>query len=151
MSLPATIHGSAVLLGETGILIRGASGSGKSTLLLDLLAANPGGARLVADDRVIVTAVNGRILADVPAAIAGLVEMRGVGLLSRPYVAPVVIRLVVDLASPEACPRLPEAEEEEAETALEGVVLPRLFLPIGVAGAWRMVHAASGRFATGRG
>ena len=149
MSPPATIHGSAVLLGETGILIRGASGSGKSTLLLDLLAANPGGARLVADDRVIVTAVNGRILADVPAAIAGLVEMRGVGLLSRPYVAPVVIRLVVDLAPPEACSRLPEAEE--AETVLEGVLLPRLFLPVGVAGTWRMVHAASGRFATGRG
>lgn len=149
MSPPATIHGSAALLGETGILIRGVSGSGKSTLLLDLLAADPGGARLVADDRVIVTAVNGRLLADVPAAIAGLVEMRGVGLLSRPYVAPVVIRLVVDLAPPEACPRLPEAEE--AETALEGVVLPRLLVPVGVAGAWRTVRAASGRFAMGRG
>lgn len=149
MSPPQTIHGSAVLLGEMGVLIRGASGSGKSSLLLDLLDADPGGSRLVADDRVIVTAVNGRLLADVPAAIAGLIEMRGVGLLSRPCVAPVVIRLVVDLAPPDACPRLPEAEE--AETMLEGVVVPRLFVPIGGAGNGRTVRAAAARFLTGRG
>lgn len=139
-----TIHGSAALIGEAGILIRGASGSGKSTLLLDLLAADPKGTRLVADDRVIVSEANGRLLADVPAAIAGLVEMRGVGLLTRAYVAPIVIRLVVDLKPLESCWRLPEASEARSE--LEGVVLPRFCLPVGAGGGAQKVHAAMRHF-----
>jgi HPr kinase/phosphorylase len=141
MNRPKTIHGSAVLLGERGILVRGASGSGKSTLVLELLAADPRGARLVADDRVIVAAAHGRLLADVPAEIAGLIEMRGVGLVRRRHVAPVVVRLVVDLLAAEACSRLPEAREAQAE--LEGIVLPRLALPIGVGGGAARVSAAA--------
>jgi len=129
MNSLATIHGSAALIGETGVLIRGASGCGKSTLLLDLLAADPRGTHLVADDRVIVTAINGRLLADAPAAIAGLVEMRGVGLLKRSYVAPILIRLIVDLKARESCVRLPEVDETRIELA--GVILPYLRLPIG--------------------
>ena len=129
MNWPATIHGSAALVGDSGVLIRGGSGCGKSTLLLDLLAADPKGNHLVADDRVIVTAVNGRLLADAPATIAGLIEMRGVGLLERSYIAPIVIRLIVDLKARESCVRLPEADETRTELA--GVVLPYLRLPIG--------------------
>jgi serine kinase of HPr protein (carbohydrate metabolism regulator) len=147
MSAPATVHASAVLLGETGILIRGASGSGKSALVMELLAAEPERARLVADDRVVLAAVNGRLLADVPAAIAGLVEVRGVGLVRRPHVAPVVIRLVVDLAPGEASPRLPEAAD--AETSVEGIVLPRLVLPVGRAGGALRVGAALERLFAG--
>jgi len=139
---PSTVHGSAVLLGETGILIRGASASGKSALVLELLAADPERARLVADDRVVLTAINGRLLADAPAAIAGLIELRGVGLLRRPFVAPVVIRLVVDLVPAGAAPRLPEAADAEAE--IEGIALPRLALPIGAAGAALKLRAALG-------
>ena len=144
MSRLATIHGSAALLGEVGILIRGVSGSGKSTLLLDLLAADPKGTRLVADDRVIVSEAYGRLLADVPAAIAGLVEMRGVGLLTRSYVAPIVIRLVIDLKPLENCRRLPEADE--AQTELEGVVLPRYCLPVGAGGGAQKVWAAMNHY-----
>jgi serine kinase of HPr protein (carbohydrate metabolism regulator) len=142
MTGPSTVHGSAVLLAETGILIRGASGSGKSALVLELLAAEPESARLVADDRVILTAANGRLLADVPAAIAGLIELRRVGLLRRSFVAPVVIRLVVDLVPAESVSRLPETAD--AETAVEGIVLPRLALPIGAAGAALKLRAALG-------
>lgn len=129
MNRISTIHASAILLGETGVLIRGASGSGKSALLLDLLAADPNGAHLVADDRVLLSAVNARLVADVPVPIAGLVEMRGVGLLKRSWVAPIVIRLIVDLLPPESCVRLPE--EESTRVELEGVMLPRVCLPIG--------------------
>ena len=142
MTAPSTVHGSAVLLAETGILIRGASGSGKSALVLELLAADPERARLVADDRVVLTTANGRLLAGAPAAIAGLIELRGVGLLRRPFVAPVVIRLVVDFVPAEAGSRLPEAAA--AETAVEGIVLPRLALPIGAAGAALKLRAALG-------
>ena len=143
MTRPATIHGSAVLLGETGILIRGVSGSGKSKLVLELIAGDSAGARLVADDRIIVSAVNGRLLADAPEEIAGLIEMRGIGLVTRPYIAPVVVRLVVDLRPADGCPRLPEVVE--AETEFLGVVLPRLFLPIGVGGGAARVRAVAVR------
>ncbi len=140
MSRPPTVHGSAVLIGETGILIRGASASGKSTLALELMSADPERARLVADDRVIVSAVHGRLLADVPVAIAGLIEVRGIGLLRWPHVAPVIVRLVVDLEPADVCPRLPESGD--AETAVAGIVLPRLPLPVGVAGGADRVRAA---------
>jgi serine kinase of HPr protein (carbohydrate metabolism regulator) len=140
MSRSETIHGSAVLVGECGILIRGAPGAGKSTLVLELLSADPHGARLVADDRVIVAAANGRLVADVPGEIAGLIEMRGFGLVRVRHVAPVVIRLVVDLMAAQACPRLPEARDTQVE--LEGITLPRLALPIGIGGGLTRVRAA---------
>jgi serine kinase of HPr protein (carbohydrate metabolism regulator) len=135
-----TIHGSAVLVGERAILIRGAPGAGKSTLVLELLSADPHGTRLVADDRVIVAPANGRLVADVPGEIAGLIEIRGVGLVRRPHVAPVVIRLVVDLMAAEGCPRLPEARDMQVE--LEGIDRPRLALPIGIGGGAARVRAA---------
>lgn len=141
MSRPETRHASAVLLGERGVLIRGASGAGKSSLVVDLLAARPGDARLVADDRVIVTSAHGRLVADVPDEIAGLIEIRGVGIVRVPYVAPVIVRLVVDLVPIEVCPRLPEAED--ARITLEGVDLPRIALPIGVGGSAARINAAA--------
>jgi hypothetical protein len=69
-----------------------------------------------------------------------MIEVRGIGLVQRPYVAPVVIRLVVDLALPDACPRMPEAAD--AETAIEGIVLPRLFVPVGAPDGARRIRAA---------
>lgn len=140
MSRSETIHGSAVLVGERGILIRGAPGAGKSTLVLEFLDDNPQGSRLVADDRVIVAAANGRLVADVPGEIAGLIEMRGIGIVRVRHVAPVVIRLVVDLMAAEACPRLPEARDAQIE--VEGITLPRLALPIGIGGGPARVRAA---------
>jgi HPr kinase/phosphorylase len=136
MSRPATIHASAVLLGERGILIRGASGAGKSTIALDLLASDPRGARLVADDRVILTPAHGRLLADVPGEVAGLLEIRGVGIVPMPYIAPVVVRLVVDLVTAGTAPRMPEADD--MTVSLEGISLPRLALPAGAGGAQRI-------------
>jgi HPr kinase/phosphorylase len=143
MSEPTT-HGSAVLLGEIGVLIRGASGSGKSTLAHALLAADPAGARLVADDRVSLQAVNGRLIADVPSTLAGLIEVRGLGLVMRPYLAPAVIRLVVDLEPAEACPRLPEVDEVRIRIA--GVDLPHLSLPVDAGDGPDRVRAAIGHF-----
>ncbi|MEO8669403.1 MAG: serine/threonine protein kinase [Bauldia sp.] len=139
MSRPATVHASALLAGETGILIRGASGSGKSSLLLALLdRASP--ARLVADDRVILRPVHDRLLAFAPVELAGLVEIRGQGIVRRPFVSPVVIRLVVDLLPPELCARFPDMVE--AATLVDGVELACLRLPAGAAeGALRVAAA----------
>ena len=57
-----------------GVLIEGPSGAGKSNLVLRGLGA---GFRLVADDRVIIFASQGRLYGRAPDALAGLVESRG--------------------------------------------------------------------------
>jgi len=139
MSLPATVHASVALLGEGGVLIRGPSGSGKSSLLLSLLSDD--GAALVADDRAALTAANGRLVAAVPDEIAGLMEIRGQGIARRPYVSPVVVDLVVDLAPVEACPRLPLGDED-ARAVIAGIVLPRIHVAIGAGDGAARVRAA---------
>lgn len=132
--LPPTVHATAVLIGGSGILIRGASGSGKSRLALDLIdRAHLHGldAALVADDRVILTAVHGRLTARPPAPLAGLVEERGVGIGATPFEPAVLVRIVVDLVA--EVPRLPG--DDETTTTVEGIRLPRLVVRSGDPGA----------------
>ncbi|WP_422075348.1 HPr kinase/phosphorylase [Tranquillimonas rosea] len=88
------LHASCVALGDRAVLIRGASGSGKSTLALALLAR---GAALVADDRCALEVRGGRLLAEAPPTIPGIVESRGVGLIRVPYLTRAAVTLVVDL------------------------------------------------------
>ncbi|MDB5649623.1 MAG: hprK, partial [Hyphomicrobiales bacterium] len=74
--LPAAVHASALVVGETGILVRGRSGTGKSSLvmaLLDAAARRNLFARLVADDRVCLHVAGDRLLATPHPAIAGLI------------------------------------------------------------------------------
>jgi HPr kinase/phosphorylase len=122
-----TIHASAVLVGAGAILIRGPAGSGKSRLALKLILAAMDGlvpfARLVADDRVHVRAANGRLLAFPPAALAGILEVRGVGIRRLPYEAIAVVSRVVDLDAVGA-ERMPDAAA--TRTVIDGVALARL-------------------------
>jgi HPr kinase/phosphorylase len=122
-----TIHASAVLVGRRAVLIRGPSGLGKSRLTLDLIEMARTGllafARLVADDRVLLEASHGRLLARPPASLAGLIEVRGLGLMRLAYEASAVVGLVVDLAATDA-ERLPEPAARRTE--IEGIALPRL-------------------------
>jgi HPr kinase/phosphorylase len=123
----ASIHASCILLGEAGILLRGESASGKSAAALAMLdAAAESGlfAALVADDRVSLSQRGGRIVARPPEAIAGLIEVRGLGILRLPHEPAAVVRLVVDLGPVEGLPRLPTAEDRRTE--LLGVVVSRL-------------------------
>jgi HPr kinase/phosphorylase len=123
------IHGNALALGEKGLLLRGPSGAGKSALTLALLARfqlQGDFARLVADDRVRLEAVGGgRLVARPHPAIAGMVEIRGAGLLRLAYENCCIIQGVVDVAAPGANPpRLPE--EADKSVTLKGIALPRL-------------------------
>jgi HPr kinase/phosphorylase len=122
-----TVHASAVLVGARAVLIRGPSGSGKSRLALDLIEAARIGslpfARLVADDRVHLGAANGRLLARPAEALAGLLEVRGVGLRRVIHEPCAVVGWIVDLAAAEA-PRLPDATGRTTE--IDGISLPRL-------------------------
>ena len=122
----ANLHASCVLIGEAGVLIRGPVGAGKSTLARDLVTeARRAGifAALVGDDRVRVKAVGGRLVAAVVPAIAGRIEVRGLGIVRAEHETAAVIRLVVDCLDvpPQRMP------EPDAQTAVVlGVVLPRI-------------------------
>jgi HPr kinase/phosphorylase len=123
----ATIHASAVLVGARAVLIRGPAGAGKSSLALRLVQAGETRrvlfARLVADDRVHIEAWHGRLLARPAPRLAGLIEIRGLGIRRLPFEPRAVVGLVVDLAV-EHVARLPQPEERQAVIA--GVSLPRL-------------------------
>jgi len=129
---PTTVHASAVLVGTRALLIRGPSGTGKSRLALDFIEAARTGAllfaRLVADDRVHLEPAHGRLLARPAAALAGLIEVRGVGVLRLPYEPAAVVGLVVDLAAAEV-QRLPDTAARTTEIC--SIALPRLAVASG--------------------
>ena len=125
MTLAPTVHATCVAVGAAGVLIRGAPGAGKSSLALALIDAarrDGGHAALVADDRVRLEAVSGRLLATCPEALVGLIEIRGVGIREAPHLPETVIRLLVEF-QPEPT-RMPD--ENAAIHMVEGVALPRL-------------------------
>jgi len=102
-----------------GALIEGAAGAGKSDLALRAIDL---GFRLVADDRVILWACQGRLYGRAPAPLAGLIEVRGQGVTGEPALPFCEVALVVMPGTPE---RLPEPETVERL----GLQLPRLTLP----------------------
>jgi HPr kinase/phosphorylase len=123
------LHGTCVALKLPGlswraVVLRGPSGAGKSDLALRLIDA---GGRLVADDQTRIARRGAGLVATPPAALAGLMEVRGVGIvkLGRGQIlarAPLV--LLIDLVAPADIVRLPEPEHE----TLLDIVLPRLAL-----------------------
>ncbi len=122
-----TTHASAVLIGATAVLIRGASGAGKSRLAFALINAQAQGqlrfSRLVGDDRVLLDACNGRLLVRPAPSLTGLIEVRGLGIRRLPYEPVATVGLVADLDAADA-ERLPS--RDAAQTAICGVNLPRL-------------------------
>ena len=128
--MSGTIHASAVIVGEHGILIRGASGSGKSGLALALLrAAAQSGmfGRLVGDDRIALIEANGRLILRGHPAIAGRVERRYFGIDHMPHEPACVARLVVEWQSDDVAARLPEAFGTLRK--IGHIALPHLPLP----------------------
>jgi len=115
------IHATAVAIGGRAVLFRGAPGTGKSDLALRLISL---GAVLIADDQVLLRRAGERVLAAPPDTIAGLIELRGIGIRRLPYCADIPVALVVDLVAAERVERLPEP----ASIDFEGVHLPLLAL-----------------------
>jgi HPr kinase/phosphorylase len=124
--LSQTLHGSCVLLGEGGLLIRGPSGAGKSMLAHGLVARWRAAGRFaahVADDRVRLVQMAGRVVAMPHPVIAGALEIRGLGLVAVAHERACVLRAVIDLV--EAFPeRLPEPAA--LQQVVMGVLLPTL-------------------------
>ncbi len=114
---PPTVHATAVALGGRCVLLLGASGTGKSDLALRLIDR---GWRLVADDHVVLAQEKGVLWASAPPQLAGLIEVRGVGIVPEPALARAPVVLALDLAtSPD---RLPDPARRD----LAGVAIPWL-------------------------
>ncbi|HEV2505831.1 MAG TPA: HPr kinase/phosphorylase [Mesorhizobium sp.] len=122
---PANLHGTALLVGDRGILITGASGSGKSTLALALVGHFRGQglfSRLVADDQSFISSHHGRLLCAAPPAIAGLAEVAGIGPQPVAYEPEASIDLCVRLVPGHEMQRF----QAGATVAIAGCEIPAL-------------------------
>ncbi len=126
----ASVHASAVKVGNHAVLIRGPSGAGKSRLALDLILAGRSRqiphAVLVGDDRVYLDASEGQLVVRPARELAGRIEIRGLGIRRCDFAEEAVVGLIVDLGAPDA-ERLPPLEA--LMTQIEGVMIPRI--PVG--------------------
>jgi hypothetical protein len=109
-------HASAVAISGRAVLIEGPPGSGKSSLALALIDR---GAALIGDDGVALEASQGRLLASPPPRIAGLIEVRNLGLLTMPTAARVPVALVICLD-----PAAPRFIDAAGQTERGGIGLP---------------------------
>jgi serine kinase of HPr protein (carbohydrate metabolism regulator) len=107
-----------------GLLIEGPPGSGKSSLALGLIDR---GATLVGDDGVLLAAEDDRLIARPHPATRGLIEVRGVGLVTFEVTDSVPLALVIRFE-----PQAPRFVERARTVAIAGVDLPLIeFDPAG--------------------
>lgn len=97
------VQASVVAISGRALMIEGPPGSGKSSLALALIDR---GAGLIGDDGVTLHREGDRIVASPPPNIAGLIEVRGVGIIKRPTAPPAGLALILTLG--ERGERLPE-------------------------------------------
>jgi serine kinase of HPr protein (carbohydrate metabolism regulator) len=121
------IHGTAILIGERGVLITGASGSGKTTLalaLIDHCRRHGLFSRLIGDDRLLAADHAGRLVCKVPTPIAGLAEVPGFGPQPLSFEPGGVIDLHVRLVPASEMARF----QEDVSELIAGVLMPRIDL-----------------------
>ncbi len=111
-----TMHATSVAIDGRAVLICGASGAGKSDLALRLIDR---GAMLISDDYTIVRSSGGQLEASAPATIAGMMEVRGVGVVDLPSIKGARLALIIDLS--QDIDRMPGDPEE---WLVAGVPLP---------------------------
>ncbi len=127
MMAPLVVHGTAIAFHDDGILLRGAPGAGKSSLALQLIDTDGFGtghdplrAVLIADDQVCITQSASGPSLSAPKVLAGLLEIRGIGIVTVPYRLHARLVMAVDLVSKDIIQRLPDP----ASTDIGGQVLP---------------------------
>jgi serine kinase of HPr protein (carbohydrate metabolism regulator) len=111
----SNLHGTALVVGDRGVLIDGGSGSGKTTLALGLLTQLPAPGRLVrliGDDQLLFSSHGGRLVCAAPSTISGLAEVHGLGPRPLEVEEAAIIDLVVRLLPAEEAERFPEDATE---------------------------------------
>ena len=130
------VHATCVVVEGIGVLLRGPSGAGKSDLALRLIDA---GGTLVADDQTFLQIRHGLLVARPPEALAGRLEVRGLGILDLAHSAEAEVGLVVELTPGQEPERLPVPAEAE----ILGLWLPFLELdPFGASAVAKLRLAA---------
>jgi HPr kinase/phosphorylase len=129
-----SIHGTAIAFSDFGVLIQGPPGSGKSSLALQLidqtgygLGTIPLKTELVSDDQVVIEPQTDCLILSPPPALAGLLEIRGYGILKTPFRTSVRLKLIATLNDVTKLQRLPE--EQDQTVTLHSVRVPVLRLP----------------------
>jgi HPr kinase/phosphorylase len=124
-----SLHATAVIYGESGVLILGPSGSGKSALALALMARASGAGAfgaLIGDDHIYVREAEGRLVASGAANMAGIIERRMAGLIAVRHEPAAIVRLAVELS--ERGGQWPRMPSDRDCMTIGGVRLPRLAL-----------------------
>jgi serine kinase of HPr protein (carbohydrate metabolism regulator) len=141
-----SLHASCVALGDSGVLILGVPGAGKSDLVLRLIDEAGFGtgdalirAKLVSDDQTIIERRGEAVYASSPEPIAGLLEIRGQGIVTVNYVREVRLALVVRLMPAKEIERLPESAQIKR---IAGVALPEIAIDPTTATAPARIRAA---------
>ena len=104
------VHATAVAIDGKAILLRGPPGAGKSDLALRLI---DDGANLVADDQTELRHAGNRLYVRAPIATAGLIEIRGIGILRLQALEEAPLAMCVDLLPSAEIERFPERRFEE--------------------------------------
>ncbi len=130
------IHSTVIALEDQGVMFTGPSGSGKSDLALRFLDE---GASLVSDDYADVVNENGQLMARPPETIAGMMEVRGMGVVKVPHVPEISLSLRCDLMPASEIERLPEGP---LTVQMEGIWVPRICLDASSASAVARVRFA---------
>lgn len=148
----ALIHGTCLAIGGAGVLLLGQPGSGKSDLALRLIDSSGTGlsglarcAMLVADDQVMIRKAEGRLFASAPAALAGKLEIRGLGIAELPIERNVPLRLAVRLTPAADIERLPDLARSRME--ILGTGIPLVLLDPEKSSAPARLRAALDQFA----
>jgi serine kinase of HPr protein (carbohydrate metabolism regulator) len=140
--MTAPFHAGLIALYDRGfwmgVLIEGESGSGKSDLAVRCLSR---GFRLVADDRTRLWVSQGRLFGAAPTPLAGLIELRGLGVLPEPARRLTEVRLVVRCLQPaDSLERLPDRDTR----VLLGITLPKVAVrPFEASAPEKVAHALS--------
>ncbi|PDS41705.1 serine/threonine protein kinase [Rhizobium anhuiense] len=127
------IHATAIVVGRTGLLFSGPSGWGKSMLAFTCMTeARRLGlfTALVADDQVLLSGEAGTVIATCPPSIAGLIELRGTGIVQQDHIPSAAMHYAVLPGTASGENRLPP--EGETVSLAAGFSLPALRLLTGV-------------------
>ncbi len=126
----SNVHGTAIVVGTTGLIFLGPSGAGKSALAFDCMAeARLAGdfAALISDDQVFVSRHGPHVLARRPEPIRDLIELRHAGIARVESLPHAVLHYAILPA--ENGERLPP--EFEIATLAPEITLPALRVPTG--------------------